>query len=111
MSSEKHTKRNIKPFNGDNYLVWKCRLRAIVEQEGALTVLDAEPPEILTDQWTNWERFAKGQIIENIEDSMLGKTPDGATASQILQKFDSTYACKNLATQLNVQDKLFNYKL
>lgn len=111
MSSEKRTKRNIKPFNGDNYLVWKYRLRAIVEQEGALTVLDEEPPEILTDEWKNWERFAKGQIIEHIEDSMLGEIPEGATASQIIEKFDSTYACKNLATQLNVQDKLFNYKL
>jgi hypothetical protein len=48
------------------------------------------------------ERFAKEQIIE-----MMGEIPENVTARQILEHFDSTYACKNLATQLNVQDKLF----
>jgi hypothetical protein len=41
---------------------------------------------------------------------MMGEIPENVTARQILEHFDSTYACKNLATQLNVQDKLFNYK-
>lgn len=110
MASEHETKCLIKPFNGDNYLVWKYRLRAVVEQEGALAVLDEEPEEI-TQEWRKWERFTKGKIIQYLDDSLLGEIPEGATSRGILEHFDSTYACKNLATQLNVQDKLFNYKL
>lgn len=100
--------QNIKPFNGDNYLVWKYRFHAIIEQEGAAAVLDAEAPDIITEEWTKWERFAKGKLIQHLDDCMLGEIPDGATTRQIIAHFDDTYACSNLATQLNVQDKLFN---
>jgi hypothetical protein len=51
-------------------------IRAIVVHEGALNVLNIEPPEELTEECRKWERLAKGQIIEHLEDSMLGEIPE-----------------------------------
>lgn len=105
-------KRNLKLFNGENYLLWKFRLLEIIEQEDASKVLNEEPPTPLTEEWTKLERFARGTLIEHLDDTILSQVPDGrATARQILEKFDSLYACKKVSTQLCLQDRLFNCKL
>lgn len=89
------TKRNLKPFNGENYLLWKFRLQEIIEQEGASKVLCEDPPTTLTEEWTKWERFARGTLIEYLDDTIISQVPPGrATAREILEKFDALYACK-----------------
>ena len=106
------SKRNLKLFNGENYIMWKFRLSEIIEQEGASKVLYEDPPTPLTDEWRNWERFARGTLIEYLDDIIISQLPPGrATAREILAKFDDTYACKKISTQLCVQDRLFNCKL
>lgn len=85
MACEQELKYNMKPFNGDNYLVWKYRLRAIIEQKDALAVLDEEQAEDITDQWRKWERFAKGKIIQHLDKPLLGEIPENATVRQISQ--------------------------
>ena len=105
-------KRNLKLFNGENYLMWKFRLGEIIEQEGASKVLEEGPPRPLTEEWIKWERFARGTLIKYLDDIILSQLPPGrATAKEILEKFDGLYACKTVSTQLCVQDRLFNCKL
>lgn len=66
----------------------------------------------VTNQWIKWERFARGTLIEYLDDTIISQLPPGrATARQILEKFDSLYACKKVSTQLCLQDRLFNCKL
>lgn len=105
-------KRNLKLFNGENYLMWKFRLFEIIEQEGASKVLLEDPPTPITEEWVKWERFARGTLIEYLDDIIISQLPPGrATAREILEKFDGLYACKKVSTQLCVQDRLFNCKL
>ena len=59
----KKTKRNIKPFNGEKYSIWKFRIRALIAEEDALQVLDKDRPETVTDEWKKQEKIAKGIII------------------------------------------------
>ena len=87
----KTTKRNIKPFNGDRYSIWKFRIRALIAEEDALQVLDKNPPESVTVEWQKHERIAKGIIIEHLSDSMIGFATEEDTSGQILQKLDSIY--------------------
>lgn len=105
-------KRNLKLFNGENYLMWKFRLLEIIEQEGASKVLYEDPPTPIIEEWIKWERFARGTLIEYLDDTIISQVPPGrATARQILEKFDGLYACKKVSTQLCLQDRLFNCKL
>ena len=106
------TKRNLKLFNGENYSMWKFRLQEIIEQEGASKVLHEDPPIPLTQQWIKWERFARGTLIEYLDDTIISQIPKGpATARQILETFDNLYTCRKVSTQLYLQDRLFNCKL
>uniref|UniRef100_A0A1Y1MAC2 Retrovirus-related Pol polyprotein from transposon TNT 1-94-like beta-barrel domain-containing protein n=1 Tax=Photinus pyralis TaxID=7054 RepID=A0A1Y1MAC2_PHOPY len=104
------TKRNIKPFNGEHYAIWKFRIKSLIAEEDALKVIEGDPPEVLPPRWKQLERRAKGYIIEYLSDSMLGLVTEGITAKQILEKLDSLYERKSLATQLSVQKKLLSFK-
>ena len=101
----KKTKRNIKPFNGDHYSIWKFRIRALIAEEDALRVLDENPPEDI-DNWMIWrkmERAAKSCIIEHLSDIMIGIVTEEDTARDILRKLDTIYERKSLAPQLAVK--------
>lgn len=106
----KKTRRNITPFNGEKYGIWKMRIRALIEEEGALQALDENPPHILTSRWRKKERLAKGVIIEHLSDAMLGFATSTDTARSILLKLDSLYERQSLATQLAVEKKLIVFK-
>ena len=42
-------KRNIKPFDGDRYSVWKLRIRALLNELDVIKVIDSAVPEKLTN--------------------------------------------------------------
>ena len=107
----KKIKRNIKPFNGEKYSIWKFRIRALIAEEDALQVLDKDRPETVRDEWKKQERIAKGIIIEHLSDSMIGFATEEDTSRNILQKLDAIYERKSLATQLiAVEKKLLSLK-
>lgn len=49
----KKTKRNIKPFNGEKYTIWKIWIRALIAKEEALQVLDEDRPKTVTEKFSN----------------------------------------------------------
>lgn len=48
-------KRNIKPFDGEKYSIWKFRMRALLEEHDLLKVID-ETHEKVTDEIKKAER-------------------------------------------------------
>lgn len=106
----KKTKRNITPFNGEKYSIWKLRMRALIEEEDALEVLDSDPPETVNDDWKKKERLVKGAIIEHLSDATLGFATNSDTAREIITKLDSLYERQSLATQLAIEKKLITFK-
>lgn len=72
-TDKKNLKRNIEPFNGEKYSIWKFRVRALIAEENALQVLDEDLPVYVDEEWKKNERTAKGVIIASLSDSMLNK--------------------------------------
>jgi len=103
-------RRNIKQFNGERYSIWKFRLRALLSEEEAIKVIDQAAPQDPDQQWQRLERLAKSTIIEYLSDTMIGIVTEEATARNIIEKLDSIYERKSLATQLAVQKKLLSLK-
>lgn len=110
-SGSAKNRRNIKPFNGERYGIWKFRIRALLAEEEVLRVVDDEVPLRPNAEWNKMERTATSIIVENLSDTMLGiVTGEELTAREILQKLDKIYERKSLATQLAVQKKLLSLK-
>ncbi|CAK9796153.1 Copia protein [Anthophora plagiata] len=105
------TRRNIKPFNGERYNVWKLRIRALMNELEVLKVIDEDIPTKLSVEWIRAERVAKNLIVEYLSDSFLGFVQTGSTAKEVLKGLDAIYEKKSLATQLAIRKKLLSLKL
>lgn len=108
----KKSKRNIKPFDGEKYSIWKYRIRSLIAEEDALKVLDETDPteSDKLGEWAKSERIAKGIIIEYLSDSMLSFSTEADTAKNVMEKLDAIYNRKSLATQLAIEKKLLTLK-
>lgn len=108
---EHNMKRNIKPFEGEKYSVWKFRIRALFTELNVIKVIDSEIPSTLTEEWNKAERIAKSTLVEYLSDSFLNFATPTATAKEILTSLDNIYERKSLATQLALRKKLLSLKL
>ncbi|CAB3252814.1 unnamed protein product, partial [Arctia plantaginis] len=104
-------KRNIKPFNGEKYSVWKFRIRALLSEIDVISVIDEEVPATRSQEWTTKNCIAKSTIVEYLEDSYLGFAKEEITAKYIFKNLDALYERKSLATQLALRKQLLSLKL
>lgn len=104
------TKKNIVPFNGQRYSIWKRRIRALLNELDVLKVIDEDPPEMVDDEWNKAERTAKGVIIQFLCDSLLSFAEEHITAKEIVQKLDTLYERKSLPSQLAIRKQLLEMK-
>ena len=104
-------KRNIKPFDGERYSVWKLRVRGLMSELDVINVIDEEVPENLTVEWMRAERIAKNTIVEYLADSFLVFASTASTAKEIFKNLNTIYQRKSLATQLAVRKQLLTLKL
>lgn len=103
-------KRNIKPFDGEKYSIWKFRIRALLSEMNVLKVIESDP--IIRDSsWDKSNRIAKSIIVEYLSDSYLGFANEDSTAKDILKSLDALYERKSIATQLALRKKLLGMKL
>ncbi|KAK2577726.1 hypothetical protein KPH14_012818, partial [Odynerus spinipes] len=78
-------KRNIKPFDGEKYSVWKFRITALLAELGVANVINNNAPSPVTDEWNKAERIAKSVIIEYLADSFLDFAKTDKSAKEILK--------------------------
>lgn len=103
-------KRNIQPFNGERYSVWKFRVRVLLTELSVLNVIDEELPNEPTEQWIRNNIVAKSTIIDYLGDSFLGFAKEQNLARDILKNLDNIYERRSLATQLTLRKSLLNLK-
>lgn len=104
-------KRNIKPFDGNKYSIWKFRISALLVELDVIKVITEETPEKPDDKSIKSNRIAKSVIVEYLADSLLGFAKSDSSAKEIIESLGSIYERKSLATQLAIRKKLLSLKL
>lgn len=103
-------KRNIKPFDGEKYSVWKFRIRALLSEIDVIKVIDEDPlPD--NESWVKNNKIAKSVIIEYLSDSYLDFAKKDDSAKDILKNLDTLYERKSIATQLALRKKVVIVKI
>ena len=94
-------KRNIQPFNGEKYNVWKFWLCTLLAELEVLSVIDEPVPTALTPEWSKKDLIAKSAIVEYLllSEPFLGFAEENDKARDILTKLDAIYNRRSLATQ------------
>lgn len=107
---EKYSKRNITPFNGEKYNVWKFRIMALLKDLRAKKVVTEDPPSPMTVSWENAEATAKNAIIEYLSDSYIDFAKDEFTTKQVFENLDAIYARKGLTCEYSLRQRLSELK-
>lgn len=108
---ESSQKRNIKPFNGEKYAIWKFRVKSLLSELGVLSVIEEEIPTEPNQTWLKRNCVARNTIIEYISDSLLHFAKNNPHAKDIIEEMDAIFERKSLATQLACRKKLLTLKL
>lgn len=111
MENRVANKRNIQPFNGERYGVWKFRVKSLLTELNIIKVIESEIPCDPSDEWHKNNNTAKSVIIDYLGDSFLGFAKGPTSAREIFQKLDEIYERKSLATQLALRKRLLTLKL
>lgn len=83
--------RNIKPFDGEKYGVWKHRVREFLSEINVISVIDKETPDEPEESWLYKNRLARSAIVTYLSDSLLGLVKPDMTAIEIFKSLDAIY--------------------
>ncbi|CAH0380794.1 unnamed protein product [Bemisia tabaci] len=123
MSGDHKTKRNIKPFDGTKYSIWKLRVRAVLAELKVLSAVDSVTT--VTTQTASGDNSvasgaseisddsdlkAKNVILEYLADSHIHFVSNEKSARDIFLSLDAIYERKSLAAQISIKKKLLALK-
>ena len=99
-------------FNGENYGIWKLRIRAVLMDKGVLDVIDKKMPEKPDKKWKKRNYKARNIIMGYLDDSHVGIAEnEQKTAREIFEELEDTYNRKTQASQRTIKKKLACLKL
>ena len=64
------TKYEIEKFNGNNFSLWKMRIKAVLRKDNCLTAIGDRPDEIVDDE--KWKEM-NGNVIANLHLALVDR--------------------------------------
>ena len=78
------TKYKIKKFNGNNFSLWKMRIKVILRKDNCLAAIGDRPDEILDDdKWKKKDGNAIANLHLTLADGVLSSVVEKKTAKEI----------------------------
>ncbi|CAH0382507.1 unnamed protein product [Bemisia tabaci] len=105
------SKKNIKPFDGEKYSIWKLRIRGLLTKKNLIDVIDGKSSENSeSSDWQAKNMLAKAIVLENLADSHLHFATPERTAREVIKSLDDLFERKSIAAQIAVKKRLFALK-
>lgn len=99
-------------FNGENYGIWKLRIRAVLMDKGVLDVIDKKMPEKPDKKWKKRNYKARNIIMGYLDDSHVGIAEnERKTAREIFEELKRYLQQKNSSLAKNNKKEISLFKV
>jgi len=104
-------KFEIEKFNGNNFSLWKLKIKAILRKDNCLPAIEGRPTEIADDKWKEMDGNAIANLHLAMADSVLSSVSKKTTAKEIWDALTKLYEAKSLHNRIFLKRKLYTLRM
>ncbi|KAG2399616.1 Retrovirus-related Pol polyprotein from transposon TNT 1-94 Protease [Vigna angularis] len=104
-------KFEIEKFNGNNFSLWKLKIRAILRKDNCLDAIEDRRAEISDEKWKEMDDNAVANLHLAMADSVLSSIAEKKTAKEIWDTLIKLYEVKSLHTRIFLKRKLYTLRM
>nr|KYP42748.1 Retrovirus-related Pol polyprotein from transposon TNT 1-94 [Cajanus cajan] len=104
-------KFEIEKFNGNNFSLWKLKIRAILRKDNCLKAIEGRPSDITDEKWREMDDNAVANLHLAMADSVLSSIAEKTTAKEIWDTLVKLYEVKSLHTRIFLKRKLYTLRM
>ncbi|KAH9687275.1 hypothetical protein KPL70_014703 [Citrus sinensis] len=89
-------KYEIEKFNGNNFSLWKMKMKAVLRKNNCLVAIGERPMEITNDKWNEVDGNAISDLHLALADGVLSSVAEKNTAKEIWDTLTKLYEAKKI---------------
>ncbi|KAH9714593.1 hypothetical protein KPL71_020713 [Citrus sinensis] len=101
------TKYEIEKFNGNNFSLWKMKMKAVLRKNNCLAAIGERPMEITDDKWNEVDGNAISDLHLALADGVLSSVVEKNKAKEIWDTLTKLYEAKSLHNKIFLKRKLY----
>jgi hypothetical protein len=101
------TKFEIEKFNGNNFSLWKLKMKAILRKDKCLAAIGERPAEVTDDKWDEMDGNAIANLHLALADGVLSSIEEKKTAKDIWDHLARLYEARSLHNKNFLKRKLY----
>ena len=105
------TKYEIEKFNGNNFSLWKMRIKAVLRKDYCLAAIGDRPDEIVDEKWKEMDGNAIANLHLALADGVLSSVAEKKTAKEIWDTLTRLYEAKSLHNKIFLKRKLYTLRM
>ena len=90
------TKFEIEKFNGNNFSLWKLKIKAILRKDNCLLAIEGRLDGLADDKWKEMDDNAVANLYLALADSVLSSVAEKKTVKEIWDALVKLYEVKSL---------------
>ena len=105
------TKFEIEKFNGNNYSLWKLKIKAILRKDNCLLAIESRPTGLTNDKWKEIDDNAVANLHLPLANSVLSSVAEEKTAKEIRDTLVKLYEVKSLHNIIFLERRLYSLRM
>ncbi|KAH9689185.1 hypothetical protein KPL70_015411 [Citrus sinensis] len=104
-------KYEIEKFNGNNFSLWKIKMKAILRKNNCLAAIGEKLMEITDDKWNEIDGNAISDLHLALADGVLSSVAEKNTVKEIWDTLTKLYEAKSLHNKIFLKRKLYTLRM
>ncbi|XP_019168928.1 PREDICTED: protein DOWNY MILDEW RESISTANCE 6-like [Ipomoea nil] len=105
-------KYEIEKFKGNNFSLWKIRMKAILRKDNCVAAIEERPADFTDDaKWTEMDSNAIANLHLALADEVLSSVAEKGTAKEVWYTLVNLYEAKSLHNKIFLKRKLYTLRM